>query len=138
MSSIIFTIPGKPAGKARPRFVKKTGIAFSPDPGNFQARVQLFASEAGCRPQEGAVRLRIQIHRRMPKSWSKRKSALAKGQPAMGKPDTGNILLAICDGLQGAAYHDDLQVTSFSVHRLWDDEDKTVIRVSPDTQPNSI
>ena len=35
------------------------------------------------------------------------------------KPDTDNIAKAVCDALNGVAYHDDKQITSLTVDKVW-------------------
>lgn len=128
---VMFKVPGKPAGKARPRFNRKTGNVYSPDAGNFQARVAEHGMAAGLTdPQEGPFEVILTIKRLIPKSWSKKKKAAMANWPAQGKPDVVNVEAAVCDGLQGVAYHDDLQVTYLSTRRSWSiHEDSTTIQV---------
>ena len=35
------------------------------------------------------------------------------------KPDTDNIAKIVCDALNGVAYHDDKQITSLTVDKVW-------------------
>tara|TARA_Y100000310_G_scaffold235784_1_gene238953 strand:+ start:294 stop:620 length:327 start_codon:yes stop_codon:yes gene_type:complete len=78
-ASCTFIVPGSPAGKARPRFNRKSGHAYQPDPGNFVANVKLFgakaAEAAGLDPFDGPVRMELVATRAIPKSASKRKRA---------------------------------------------------------------
>ena len=129
MSVQTFTVPGKPAGKARPRFRRESGHVYSPDPGNFQVRVAEHALAAGLRPVEGPVRLVVRISRLMPQSWSKKRRKADYMQPAPGKPDVNNVLGATLDGLSGVAYNDDMQVFSFDVSRIWQTFDSTTVTV---------
>jgi Holliday junction resolvase RusA-like endonuclease len=125
---ISFTVPGKPSGKGRPRFVN--GHVYSPDVGNFQARVATFAVQAGLKPVEGPIAVGVYIYRRMPNSWSKRRKALMPGLLAVGKPDIANVVCACHDGLTGVAYFDDQQVSKdMGSSRVWAEEDKTIISV---------
>ncbi len=38
------------------------------------------------------------------------------------KPDTDNIAKVVCDALNGVAYHDDKQITSLTVDKVWADD----------------
>jgi Holliday junction resolvase RusA-like endonuclease len=124
-----FVVPGKPAGKARPRLNRLRGHIYSPDPGAFQVRVAEFGFAAGLRPADGPFELVVTIARKLPKSWSKVKRERMRGEWAEGKPDTINVGAAICDGLEGVAWHDDLQVATIRMYRHWADEDSTHITV---------
>jgi len=126
----IFKVPGRPYGKARPRFNRNTGNVYSPDAGNFEARVAEHGMAAGLVPQEGPFEVAVVIKRLMAKSWSKKKKANLCYRPMVGKPDGVNVMAALLDGLQGVAYHDDSQVARLSCTRAWSpDEDSTTITV---------
>lgn len=123
-----FMVPGKPAGKARPRLNRGTGHIYSPDPGNFQVRVAEYGHVAGIRPQEGPIKLTVAIHRHMPNSWSKKKKDAMIGKPAEGIPDVNNVVGAVLDGLEGVAYYNDSQVARIEARRHWTAaEDATLI-----------
>ena len=129
-----FEVPGRCAGKARPRVHVRGGHAqfYSPDKDNFQARVSLFARDADIPLLEPPVEMQVVVHRSIPKSWSKKKrmGALATPTIAFGKPDSSNILSAICDGLIGIAYQDDSAIGRCTLMKIWAEKDSTVITVN--------
>lgn len=130
MNTTTFIVPGKPAGKARPRFNRKTGVVYSPDVGNFQARVAHEARAAGLTPREGPMFVTVLVYRQVPKSYSKKRCAALLGGPAVGRPDAANILAACHDALEGVSYFNDSQVSQTSFLRLWTDQgDRTEITV---------
>ena len=133
MTTIVrFEVPGKPAGKARPR-VLKSGHAYTPDPGDFVITTTKFAYDAaksgGWELTEEPVGMVISILRRMPKGWSKKRKAERDGQPAPGRPDFNNVCGAIFDALEGIFYHNDAQVTNMQAGRVWSDRDMTTVVV---------
>ena len=135
MGMYSFEVPGKPAGKARPRaFFHKSGkVHFhSPDKDNYQARVSLFARDAKIPLLEPPVDMHVVVHRSIPKSWSKKKRMEALTIPTMafGKPDGTNILAAVADGLIGIAYQDDSAIGRCSLMKIWAEKDSTLIMVS--------
>ena len=126
---IEFTVPGEAKGKARPRFVRKTGHVFSPDTGGFQTAVAYWGKEAGLMPTSNPVSLYVVIKRMMPSSFGKAKKARAIDTYAIRTPDVPNIMMGICDGLEGTAYHDDKQVVHMEAERVWNEGHKTIIYV---------
>jgi len=128
--SITISIPGKAHGKARPRMIRKTGVVYQPDPGNFQMRVSEYAWAAGLRPVEGPMKVDIVVYRRIPDSWSKKRKVAAMGSPLVGVPDAVNIEAVIHDALKAIAYFDDKQVSDASIRRRWSDQDMVMITVT--------
>ena len=138
MSSVSFTIPGPPQGKARPKVVRiKTGasVTYTPDKTvryEELTRIRYRAAARGFKFADDA-QVGIQIISRypIPKSKSKRvKAAMLDGQikPAK-KPDCDNIVKIVCDALNGIAYRDDAQIVLAQVAKEYDDEPKTFVRL---------
>lgn len=115
--SVIFTVPGEPQGKARPR-VTKFG-AYTPE--KTVAYEQLIrtqymaaAHRLGERPDMFAEQdVTIVAYFRIPKSepaWVRQAMLEGNIRPKR-KPDLDNIIKVVCDALNKFAWHDDAQVT---------------------------
>lgn len=124
-----FVIPGQARGKARPRFNRQSGVVFSPDIGGFQTSVAYWGKLAGLTPTANPVSLYVIVKRRMPGSFGKAKQVRAPETYAIRTPDVPNIMMAVCDGLEGTAYHDDKQVVWIRSKRVWADTHETIVFV---------
>ena len=132
---ISFGVPGRAAGKARPRVTRGGQQTYTPDPGGFVERTTAAGVEArnasdwpGIVPTVG-ISMRVIVTRGLPRSWSKRKRAEFNGGWAPHKPDTGNIALAVCDALSGVLYEDDRQVVELYSSQRWGLEHSTRIEL---------
>lgn len=114
---LTFTIPGEPSGKGRPR-VGRVGQhvrMFTPAKTlAYEGLIAHIAAQqmAGRAPFDEPCRVALQIVCSVPASWSGRKRAAAlRGElvPAK-KPDVDNVLKAVCDGMNGVVFRDDVQV----------------------------
>ncbi|WP_459778041.1 RusA family crossover junction endodeoxyribonuclease, partial [Allocoprococcus similis] len=119
MASVMFTVPGKPQGKARARtyYNASTKKHCSTTPENtvlyenFIKDRYLQMAKGAFLEREKPVTLRI-IARYLPsKSVSKkRKLDMLEGRELpLKKPDMDNIVKVVADALNGVAYHDDTQ-----------------------------
>lgn len=116
INAIAFTVPGEPQGKGRARVGNIGGHARMFTPAKTVAYEGLIA-HAAAQAMQGApllvgdCRLEVEIVCGVPASWSQRKRAQAlDGQirPAK-KPDSDNVLKAVCDGMNGVVWKDDVQ-----------------------------
>jgi Holliday junction resolvase RusA-like endonuclease len=66
-------------------------------------------------------------------SWSKKKSAAALAGTVMPtkKPDADNVLKAICDGINGIVFRDDVQVVNVSLSKRFSETPGVQVRVVP-------
>lgn len=114
MKSFLFTVPGKPMAKQRPRFNRKTGRAYTPtDTANYENLIRLAFREKYPEhvPTAEAVTLSVCAVYPIPQSWTKRKQIqAANGEIHPGKPDIDNILKIVQDSLNNVAWNDDAQV----------------------------
>ena len=116
-----FKVPGEPVGKGRPRFVRATGRTYTPEKTErYENLVKLaFIKEyPDVVPIEGPISVEMVANFSIPKSWSKKKQALAAAgalRPTK-KPDTDNIA-KIKDALNGIAWIDDAQVVEESISK---------------------
>jgi len=126
-------VPGKPMGKGRPRFVRKTGAAFTPQPtASRENLIRVLAMQAweGA-PMECAARLRVEMVVPVPKSWTKkaRAAALAGDDKPTGKPDADNCVKLVCDSLNQIVWHDDSQVVDMTATKRYGEVGCTIIEV---------
>lgn len=123
---VMFTIPGPPKGKARPRIVRNHGKVHSYTPDATAAyeelvRIKYLQAEGGAIKLQGPIEILIFAGFPIPKSASKRKrEQMLRGEvlPAK-KPDCDNICKIICDALNGIAYRDDAQIVEAYVRKAY-------------------
>ena len=133
---MIFTIPGEPQGKGRPRVVRQGGFAraYTPEKtASYENLVKVEYQRARGIMYAGDVQLRMTItaHYGIPKSVSKiKRAAMVKGiiRPVK-KPDADNVAKVICDALNGVAYRDDTQIVHLAVSKWYDDEPCVVVEI---------
>lgn len=133
MATVIFSVPGEPVGKGRPR-VTRAGHAYTPArTARYESTVALFASQgmAGRKPLEGGLEASIRVSLGIPRSWAKGKRALAADGrlPCVRKPDLDNVVKAILDGMSGIVYQDDTQVVRLTCDRVYADTPGVLVRV---------
>lgn len=115
MTRIAFTVPGRPKGKGRPRFVGKGRPPITPK-ATVAAEKEIateYRLAARSTPlMTGTVRLTIEAVFRVPVSWPKdlRTAAFAGEVEYTGKPDRDNIDKLYMDALNEVAWVDDAQV----------------------------
>ncbi|PWE26705.1 RusA family crossover junction endodeoxyribonuclease [Pararhodobacter marinus] len=137
MTSVQFTIPGKPFGKQRARATARGGFArmYTPkETVSFERSVGTIAAPLFARPITGPVRLRIIAVFEPAASWSKKKRATHLHRPHTQKPDLDNVAKAIKDGLNRIAWADDSQVADLHVAKLWGIAACTQVWVEPMTE----
>ena len=127
---IEFRIPGKVIGKGRPHFVKKTGVAITPQlTRGYESLIRDVALPlmGGQSPWEGCVRVDITAKYKIPKSWSKKDRQLAiEGKVPPKKPDVDNVVKIVLDALNRVVYLDDTQVTQCTVRKMWDEDEDSL------------
>ena len=127
LEAYTFTVYGKPQGKARPRFNRKTGITYTPGATiSYEAKVQgaFISQNTAHQILTGPVRVTITAFYQVPKSWSLKKKDRAIGGliAPTTKPDADNIAKIICDALNGLAFKDDAQVVILEVVKKYTDQ----------------
>lgn len=120
MKECIFTVPGMPIGKGRPR-VTSHGTYTPKRTRDYESLVQLcWKTQSGVVMPSGApLMARVLAYFPIPKSTSKRKREAMEGAFKISRPDCDNIAKAILDSLNGLAYHDDSAVQLGSVWKLY-------------------
>jgi len=123
MKSYFFTVSGKPEGKRRPRFSRKTGTAYNPQENiAYENRIEnafrvQYPTE---NPTDKPVSLNVIAVYPIPKSWAKKKQIAAhEGEIFPSRPDWDNIGKIVCDALNGVAFHDDAQIYNAFVRKQY-------------------
>jgi Holliday junction resolvase RusA-like endonuclease len=81
-------------------------------------------------PTTGPCSVHIVARMEIPKSWPKKKQALAESNEiSPGKPDLDNIAKTVLDALNGVCYEDDAQVVILSVTKCYSREPGVMVRV---------
>ncbi len=114
MKSFLFTVPGKPMGKQRPRFNRATGRAYTPgNTANYENLIRLAFTEKypDHIPTDEPVVLNLCAVYPIPDSWTKKKKIqAANGEVHPGKPDIDNILKVVQDAGNNVIWSDDAQI----------------------------
>ena len=135
---ITFTIPGEPQGKGRARVGTIGGHARMFTPAKTVAYEGLIAHAAalvmaGRPPLAEPVRMEIDIVCTVPASWSgkKRMQALAGAIRPAKKPDADNVIKAVCDGMNGVVWVDDVQAVEGGWRKVYGATPGVHVRVVP-------
>lgn len=125
LMGIKFTVYGKPQGKARPRFTRQ-GRAYTPkNTVDYEGQIKQAYISAGGEMISDTAPILIRITACFKKAKTNKMNYLTL------KPDADNIAKAVCDALNGIAYHDDKQITSLTVDKVWADDgiEKVVVEI---------
>lgn len=126
-------LAGVPVGKGRPRFVKSTGRAFTPEKTvRFEDRLSIVAQEAmgGRAPLTGPLDVEIEIRMPIPLSKPKRwrEAALAGLIRPTKKPDWDNFG-KMTDAMNMIVWVDDAQIVDGRVKKIYHEAPAFVARV---------
>ncbi|WP_407059252.1 RusA family crossover junction endodeoxyribonuclease (plasmid) [Ralstonia syzygii subsp. celebesensis] len=123
---VVFSVPGQPVAKGRPKFARQGGFVrtYTPEPtARYENLVKLAATQAmaGQPPIEGPVELWLDINLQIPASWSKKRQqqAAAGHVAATKKPDADNVLKAVKDGMNGIVWVDDAQAVEYRISKRY-------------------
>jgi Holliday junction resolvase RusA-like endonuclease len=109
---ITVIIDGLAVAKGRPRFVRRSGVAFTPSHvRKYEAAARFAASAAmdGRAPLSGAVRLDLVVELPIPASWSRKRSqaALRGDVRPTSRADLDNYVKSALDALNTIVVADD-------------------------------
>ena len=132
-----FRVPGPPQGKARARTVTNphTGMTTSYTPEKtvlYENLVKIsYMEQLGRKSFEKgeAISVKILAGFPVPASASKKRTnqMLSGTIRPTKKPDADNISKCILDALNGIAYHDDAQVVSLEVEKIYQKEPAVIV-----------
>lgn len=119
-----FTVKGEPQGKGRPRFTR-IGKPYTPEnTASYEEKVRLaYWEQCGMEMAAAGIPLTLEITAvfGVPERFSKavRQKMLAWEILPTKRPDADNIAKIIADALNGVAWHDDAQVVSMAVSKVY-------------------
>lgn len=122
--AVNIVLPGEPIGKGRPRFVRATGVAYTPAPTRrYEDQLRAVAGLAmrGRDMLTGALEVDVLVFISVPQSWpAKKRQSAANGliRPT-SRPDADNYLKIACDSLNGIVYRDDSQITDVQIRKRY-------------------
>jgi Holliday junction resolvase RusA-like endonuclease len=130
--SASFTVDGAPQGKARPR-VTRHGTYTPAKTKEYEKAVQwsYMMQCQGAMFPDCPLQVVIDAYFPIPKSASKRKRQEMNDdiiRPKV-KPDLDNIAKAICDALNGEAWHDDAQIVNLYVRKWYSDKPRVDVQI---------
>lgn len=129
MTSITFTVPGKPFAKQRPR-ATRFGRVYTPAATvRFEDTVRQIAAAEFPQPLSGPVKVTICATFQPAASWSRKKREQHLGAFHTSRPDLDNCQKAILDGLNRIAFADDSQVAAIECRKVWGPEAGTAVTV---------
>lgn len=126
-----FSVPGEPKGKGRPRFMRGTGLAYTPKQTQIYENLVAMSfreSFPDWIPTEEPISMTFDAYFSIPKSWSKKKRQMAiegRIRPTK-KPDSDNIA-KVKDALNEIAWKDDAQVIHEEVSKYYSDNPRLEI-----------
>lgn len=135
MNVLKIEIPGDVQAQQRPKFSRYGNNVSVRDPKeskDYKSFVRLVASQVA--PDTlitEEIRLRIDVYRKIPKSFSKKKHQQAVDgelRPTT-KPDVDNLAKGIKDGLSKVIWHDDSQVTELFVRKWYSDNPRAEVTI---------
>ena len=131
--AVLFTIPGEPGHKGRPRFTRYGHTYTDKKTVEFENLVRVaFAQHVpGHQPYEGKCRVEIDAYFPIPVSTSKKRKLLMMDgliRPTK-RPDCDNIAKAVLDALNSVAYNDDKQVIEMVVRKWYSDVPRTIVMI---------
>lgn len=130
MNDIIFTVPGVPQGKGRPR-VTRNGTFTPKKTRDYEKKVRdCYIAQGGQMfPDDTPLFASITAIFPIPSSLSKKRRALFNGKRHCKKPDADNVAKAILDSLNGVAYRDDSAVSMLLVDKSYGDDARVVASI---------
>ena len=115
-------VEGRVRGKQRPRYAN--GHMYTPkETKDYERQIKkAYIEQSGFNsPFKGAVKVRIEIYLKVPKSYSKRQiKAIEEGSDyPTKKPDSDNVAKVVLDAINGTAYLDDKQIIELKIIKRW-------------------
>lgn len=137
---ITFTVYGEPVAQGRPRASTQGGFVRLYDPKkskDYKDYVRLAAAEhAPAGLLEGPLGMVLTVYRSIPKSFSKKKAALAEDGEIrpVSKPDVDNYLKGVKDALKGVIWKDDSQVVEVFAQKRYSSRPRIEVKIKEYTQ----
>jgi Holliday junction resolvase RusA-like endonuclease len=132
---IQFVVYGEPVAQGRPKFSTRGGFVKAYDPAksrDYKDYVKLAASEHAPKVLlQGEVGLLVNVYKSIPKSFSKKKTALAEAGKIrpITKPDADNYLKGVKDALKNVIWKDDSQVVDAFVRKWYSHRPRIEVKI---------
>jgi Holliday junction resolvase RusA-like endonuclease len=137
ITNVAFVVPGEPQGKGRARVGTMGGHARMFTPAKtvaYEGLIAMAARQAMASTPllEGACAIHITAVCSVPASWSKKKraEAIAGVLRPTKKPDADNITKAVCDGLNGVVWTDDVQAVDQRIRKVYGERPELRVTVA--------
>jgi Holliday junction resolvase RusA-like endonuclease len=131
---IVFTVPGEPRGKGRPRFTRTGRPYTDSETAAYERKIVAYYRKAhgAFRWPDGAfLAVDVVAYLPIPKSATRaQKAGMEAGMilPSR-KPDVDNIVKVVLDALNGVAYKDDARVHRAVVSKYYGTDSRLEIRM---------
>ena len=124
MAAVSFTVPGEPMGKGRPKISTAGSFVRTYSPSktvNYETLVKEMFAINNCPMLQGEIEVEVTAYLTIPQSKSKKIQEQMRSGNILPtkKPDCDNILKIVCDALNGLAYHDDSQIVTAKVRKVY-------------------
>ncbi|MEG2621444.1 MAG: RusA family crossover junction endodeoxyribonuclease [Clostridia bacterium] len=137
VSDVVFSIPGEPKGKGRPRFSKPKGSQFvrtyTPDATvDYENRVKAMYAYGGFPKLEGPIRMTMVMYFGIPSSGISKKSRqymIDREILPTKKVDLDNACKIVMDALNGVAFDDDKQIIELRAKKLYSELPRVVVKL---------
>ena len=125
-----FTIEGPAKAKARPRFNRNTGRAYTPKASHEYEKAVKEAYKGNYFFDGEYISIKILFKFKIPKSYTKkqRSDALA-GILKPSRADIDNYIKSVLDGLNKVAYSDDRYIFRIEAEKIFAEEDETIVEI---------
>lgn len=125
---IIYEIPGNPIPLKRHRTAKgKAYDSQKKEKENHQWHIRSLIN--GLFPAHSAIKLVVEYHMPIPKSYSKRRAKECLLGPHAKKPDLSNLIKFTEDALNGIVWEDDSLISEIEARKFYATEPKTVFKI---------
>lgn len=128
-----FFVPGKPIGKQRPKFNRKTKNTYTPkETRDYETLVRTCYMQkySNKEPIQAKTPVEVEIYAyfKIPKNTTKKQKVLIENNKLFPtvKPDADNVSKIILDALNGLAYYDDNQVIDLTIYKHYATTDEGV------------
>ena len=126
MMQIMFTVPGQPHGKGRPRFARRGNFVKTytdAKTASYEDQIRFYALKAmgSSKPLKTAREAFIYIRLPVPKSYpiKRTEACLGGSEWPCKKPDWDNVAKSVCDAMNGIICVDDSQIVECHVCKVY-------------------
>jgi len=125
---IVYEIPGKPLALKRHRHSgKKCYDPQKKEKKAYQWHIKSLIS--GLFPAHSAIKLIVEYHMPIPKSYSKRRAKECLLRHHTKKPDLSNLIKFTEDALNGIVWEDDSLISEIEARKFYSETPKTVFKI---------